>query len=254
MKVEKKSEDKLSGVYLIKDSSPAYVNSLRRFCMDYVPTLAIEDVEIVKNDSFLYDEFIAHRLGLIPLTTDLSSYNLAESGEEISAMNSVNLILKESGQGYICVKQLQSKDPKIKPAFDDIQITYLIEGQEIEINALAVMGQGKIHQKWSPANIYFSYEPVVKVNNKSSMLSDCISKFPPQVIKDGKIDASAIKGSELIDACDGICEDVVSIDYDSNGFIFTVESFGQLTPKEIILEGLVQFNRQLGDLKKLINN
>ncbi len=43
-----------------------------------VPTMAIEDVEFRKNNSILYDEIIAHRLGLVPLKTDLKSYNLPE--------------------------------------------------------------------------------------------------------------------------------------------------------------------------------
>ena len=129
MKFSKLSNSGTKTVYEIEGVSPAYVNSIRRFGMDYVPTLAIEDVEIVANSSALYDEVVAHRLGLIPLTTDLKSYTLPE-GEEISAMNSVQLSLNVDTPGYVYAKDLQSKDPKVVPVYDNIQITYLLEGQQ----------------------------------------------------------------------------------------------------------------------------
>ena len=52
------------------------VNTLRRLMLNEVPTMAIEDVEYKKHSSALYDEMIALRLGLVPLTTDLEGYNL----------------------------------------------------------------------------------------------------------------------------------------------------------------------------------
>ena len=41
-------------------------NALRRSVGD-VPVLAISECDIYKNDTVLYDEVIAHRLGLVPL-------------------------------------------------------------------------------------------------------------------------------------------------------------------------------------------
>ena len=251
MDIQIKSKTELENTYLIKDISPAYANALRRFSMDFVPTLAIEDVEIKMNSSALYDEVLAHRIGLIPLTTDLKSYVLPE-GEEITAMNSVVLTLSKEGPSTVLSSDFKTKDPKVKPAFDEIQVVKLIEDQSIELTATAVMGQGRVHAKWSPCNTYYSYEPEIKVNNKSSKLKDFIDKFPPQVVHDGKIDEKAITNSMLIDACDGVCDDIVSIKYNNNNFLFTIESFGQLTPEEIFGETLVQFNKELDTLKELV--
>ena len=63
---------------VVKDINPAIANTLRRLCSVEVPVLAIEEVNFIKNGSALYDEILAHRLGLIPLETDLKAYNIKE--------------------------------------------------------------------------------------------------------------------------------------------------------------------------------
>ena len=69
-----KQENSIS--FLFKGINPVIANTLRRLIINDVPVMAIEEAEISRNSSALYDETIAHRLGLIPIKTDLKSYTL----------------------------------------------------------------------------------------------------------------------------------------------------------------------------------
>lgn len=54
-------------VFLLSGVDISVANALRRIMLAEIPTMAIDIVEVAKNSTALPDEFIAHRLGLIPL-------------------------------------------------------------------------------------------------------------------------------------------------------------------------------------------
>src|SRR6266566_9738993 len=71
---------------LIEETEPSYANALRRVLVSDVPKMAIEDVEFhlgpiraedgkeYESVAPLFDEIISHRLGLVPIPTDLQMF------------------------------------------------------------------------------------------------------------------------------------------------------------------------------------
>ena len=247
-----KKKEKLR--FEIAGTTPAYVNTLRRLFMTEVPTMAISEVDFKQNSSVLYDEMVAHRLGLLAIKTDLKSYNIPKEGEDESAATHLKMTLKATGPKIVTASDLKSKDLKIKPIHEDTPIVKLLENQEVELIATAHLGFGKNHSKWNTGLVSYHYKPKITVNNKSPKLKDAIKNFPPQVVKKGEIDESKIDIPEIIDACTGVDEDIIKIEYPNpcTEFIFSIESWGQLSPDEIVEEGINQYNNQLDEFAKLV--
>ena len=132
---------KLKGVPL------QYANALRRVCLNGVPVFAIDTVDIIENTSVLPDEGLAHRLGLIPLKTDLTKYNESDK----------ILLVLDSGESEetrtVLSGELSSEDESIKPVSEKIPIVQLAPGQKIKIECYARLGRGTEHAKWNSSNI-----------------------------------------------------------------------------------------------------
>jgi len=247
-----KEELKLS--FMIKDSVPVFVNTLRRLMIDEVPTMAIEDVEFQKNNSILYDEMVAHRLGLVPLKTDLKSYNLPQKCKcEGKGCNrcQLKLVLKATkGSGTVYSSEIKSKDPAVKPVYGGMPIVKLLKGQTLELEATAVLGTGKQHVKWSPCHAYYKYRPIVEITGDV--------KNPEAVIEIDHNNIFEIKDRKLVINKDRVLDCDLSLDFsaiDKNvkvtasntDFVFYVESFGQLSCKEIITKAIDIFDEQLDE-------
>jgi DNA-directed RNA polymerase alpha subunit len=56
--------------FVLRDTDVSMANALRRVMWAEVPTIAIDLVEFENNTTVLNDEFIAHRLGMVPLVSD----------------------------------------------------------------------------------------------------------------------------------------------------------------------------------------
>jgi len=244
-------------VFILKGSRVAFANALRRLVIEEVPTMAIEDVEFRKNTSALYDEMIALRLGLIPLKTDLKSYNLPEDCQckgKGCAQCQLKLILKAKGPKIVYASEIKSKDPKVKPIFQKTPIVKLLKGQVLEAEMTAILGKGKEHAKWSPGLVYYKYYPSIKITKKGEACSGCADVCPQKVFdkKSGKI---SINEKHLLDcnlcgACEELSKGEITINKEVEDFVFFVESWGQLECKEIMLKASDILEKKLDVFEK----
>ena len=258
MEVSHLSKDKKTGrqSFLIKGSSPMFVNVLRRIMMTEVPVMAIEDVEFRKNSSILYDEILAHRLGMIPLKTDLKTYNLMQECKcngEGCAKCTLKLTLKVTAKSdqLVTAEEIQSKDPKVVPVYMDMPIVKLLKGQQLEFEATARLGKGKEHMKWSACHVYYKYKPVVEIIKQPENAEEFAKNCPQGVFeaKKGKlsVDKEKLLDCHLCGACIDLEPGVIKLNESDTDFVFYIEPWGQLTVKQIVSEAFDIFEKKLDD-------
>lgn len=157
---------------------------MRRVVLAEVPTMAIDLVEVAKNDSVLADEFVAHRLGLVPLNSknvDDVLYSRDCECEQYCERCSVKLILHAKCTTPGEIMKVYAKDLVVEPGranewvgspvIHDPEglgpiICKLREGQEIKMICIAKKGIAKEHAKWCPtAAVGFEYDPHNKLGH-----------------------------------------------------------------------------------------
>lgn len=242
------NKDKETSVFLVNDADPASMNTLRRLIMNEVPVMAMEDITFLKNSSALYDEFIAHRLGLVSLKTDLSSYNLPDECKckgKGCAHCQLYLSLKAQGPKTVYAEEIVSKDPKVKPAYPKTIIVKLLKKQILEFDAVAVLGIGKDHVKFSPALAFYQGYPLIKVGNVKN--PEAVAAVCPTKVYEVKNNKLVIVDETKCILCDA-CVDVspeVKVIASKTDFILTIESFGQLSCSEILMKAFDVFDEKL---------
>ncbi|MCX6749567.1 MAG: DNA-directed RNA polymerase subunit D [Candidatus Pacearchaeota archaeon] len=235
MKLIEKTKDQLVFAAEIDES---IANAIRRY-IGQIPIIAVDELEISRNDSPLYDETIAHRVGLIPLKMDKS----AEKGK-------LKLNVKRDGFVY-------SSDIKGHPevVYKTIPITMLDKGQELEFTATVKLGKGVEHAKFSPGIMF--YRDATEITMDREFLDEVKKIFPGAEIKEkaGKIVIIDDKKREMTDVCEGICikKKKKAEITKKNELVITIESFGQLDAKDMFKEAIDVLKKDLASVEKAID-
>ncbi len=241
IKLEKIKEERKKNklVFLMKEGDEVFANTIRRLILEEVPTLAVEDVEIKDNSSALYDEMVALRLGLIPIKTDLKSYVFREQCKcEMAgcAQCSLTIILKAGKKGYVYAEEATSMDPKCTFVYPAMPVVKLLARQRLDVTLTAVLGRGKNHAKWSPGTAYYKKEPTVKVgkvSNPERVMEKCTDGVFTLKGSSLQVDEEKVRESHLLELYAEL-EKGIALEYTDN-IIFTVESWGQLGCKEMLV-------------------
>ena len=148
LEITNENDEKVS--VKIKGVPLQYANALRRICLNGVPIYAVESIDMLENSSVLADEGVAHRVGLIPIKTDLSASKEGNENDKI-------MLTLDSGVSdetrTVLSGELKSQDESIVPTSNDIPIVTLAPGQSIKFEAYVRLGKGTEHARWNSANV-----------------------------------------------------------------------------------------------------
>lgn len=264
MKIQILEKNDVSLRLLIKGTNAAFMNTLRRIILSEIPTMAVDDVVIIENSSPLQDEFLAHRIGLIPLKTDLDTYNLPENctckSEFGCNLCRVSLVLEAEAEDHTITaysSDFKSENPSIVPVSNKIPIAKLAPGQKIRLEAYARLGKGKDNARWQPVSMCaYKYVPIITIDTKlCNLCGDCIKVCPKNIlVKAGnKIEIRNIENCTVCQDCIDACQKkpkAIEVTWDKTSFVFGIESTGALSTERILLEA---FNLLEGKLKNFLN-
>jgi DNA-directed RNA polymerase II subunit RPB3 len=260
-------------------------NALRRVMIAEVATMAIETCEVFENTSVLNDQFIAHRLGLIPLQCgkeiDDMKYSqdcgCEENCQYCAVEYELNVINHDDKVKYVTsadIKVVQGKQGIVPMNYtlphedDQILIVKLGKNQQINLRCVARKGIGKEHAKWIPCAVAtFRLDPEITIDQEDmKQLSekeklDFVSSCPKKVFEyDGLARSVKVSKPAACDFCDECVKyskeiehpQLVHVTHKPERYIFNVEATGQLPPEKIVLDALSVLTSKLVQIEMAV--
>ena len=256
---------------LLEEMEPAYANALRRVLIADVPKMAIEDVEFhlgpiraedgkeYESVSPLFDEIIAHRLGLVPIPTDLALYNRREDCPSCHGEGCPNCTIiysvNKRGPGLVTSADLEPiGDTKLRPTDSKIPIVKLGDGQAMLVYATAVLGTGKDHAKWQATHgVGYRYYPILKAGSKSLDPLDpavpfCESHMVSTATEEDEVLNLASDCKTCKKFMDQYKVDSVKAGSDPTRIVMEFETDGSMTTKAALMAGLDILSKRFTEL------
>jgi DNA-directed RNA polymerase alpha subunit len=232
------------------------VNALRRIMISEVDTVAFEtsnfqesSVKITENTSQFHNEFILHRIGLIPINIpDTANFNESDYTFSLDVENKTNSILYVTSGDIKVMNNTTGQEestekffPKDPISNDNIIMVRLQpnpagNNERISFTASARIGNGGLDARYSPTAVCFYTNTI-----DPELASAALEIFKQNA--DPSLSAEQVKRKFII----GEAERHFSLDADGepDKFSFTVESIGVIPPQEILGRAINILNDKL---------
>ena len=256
--------------FILKNSSPAYANALRKTLIQDIPKMAIDEVEFhlgsidvdgkeYESITPLFDEIIAHRLGMIPVPT-YDTFNFKEEcvcGGEGCPNCTFMYSLNKNGPCTVYSGDLiPLGDESLQVKDKDIPIVELGEKQSVLIYAHAILGTARKHVKWQVAlGVGYKYMPKITIGKvKSEDVKDIVANCPKKIFVEekGKLVAKNPMDCVFCRACEDISKEI-TVDSDENELVFKFETDGSLTAEETLNKAVEILSKNAKEISEKVS-
>tara|TARA_B110001469_G_scaffold127165_1_gene146998 strand:- start:520 stop:1710 length:1191 start_codon:yes stop_codon:yes gene_type:complete len=241
----------------VTNSNTSFVNSLRRIIITHITTIGFDtedynnsDLKVIKNTSSLHNEFLLHRIGMIPVhSTNVPEYDPSNYKFTLNVKNKSQKIINITTNDFVITNLISNikEDneiffPRNTITNDHILIIRLKpgndgNGEHIHIEGKSSKGIGITHIKYSPvSNVLFTN----KIDESKKTIA--LNKY-----LEGSDETNVEELTHKFNLEESQRYFHTNEEGDPNQFEFKIESRGVLEPYIILLEGLKQM------LFKIIN-
>ena len=229
--------------FLIRGVTPAFANGIRRAMVADVPTMAIDTVRFVENSSVMFDEQLALRLGLVPLTTPPVG--------EFADDDVVTLSIDVEGPDTAYSGDLVSSDDLVQPAAENVPIIELKDGQRLEAEADATLERGKTHAK---------HQGGVAVGYRHLQRVEVVGDLPEFEDEERRIVRGVIMDDDELVATSEFDHDLsnrypgkeLRVEDVPNAFVFRVETDGSFSVDELVTRAAETIETRAAELEDAV--
>ena len=232
---------------IVREANEHFLNSVRRAINSEVPAFAIDEVTFHENTSPMFNEYLANRLALVPLTF--------EEGAQPDAQISLSLEAEANeGPRVVYSRELQSSDPVIRVFCERIPLIKLGKGQKLKFEASVVQGRPRQHAKFQSALASYGALPEFKVSGKCDKCGACVAACPKKLISP-QIKLAEVEKCILCENCAETCpKGAITVRPKPGEFVLFVESFNNLTAREQLERALKLVGEKLDFVEKAVKN
>jgi DNA-directed RNA polymerase subunit D len=227
----------------LKGVSTPFVNALRRAVISDLPAFAIDEVDFYENNSPLFNEYLANRIGLVPLTFD------ENAADDVKITFQLNVESTDETR-TVYSSELVSTDPAIRVFAERIPLIKLGKNQKLRLEATAITGTAKKHAKFQSALASSGGLPEFKKPVKCVKCSHSVKVTEEKILAENITLSSAIKCDSCGAFTEVSSEDALNVTAKEGEFVFFIESFNNIPSRKQLERAISVMQGKLKELEQ----